>query len=89
MSSTYVAYGWSSCEITWKNLVFSLLMPAKKPAPRLGRTTRLAARPRTAEAAQPLWIPPLVVYCLQPPCFVGVTNVGCRILWRGENLLKL
>jgi hypothetical protein len=30
MSSTSAAYRWSSCEFTWKNLVFSLLTPAKK-----------------------------------------------------------
>jgi hypothetical protein len=30
MSSTSAAYRWSSCEITWKNLVLSLLTPAKK-----------------------------------------------------------
>jgi hypothetical protein len=30
MSSSSAAYRWSSCEITWKNLVLSLLMPAKK-----------------------------------------------------------
>ena len=29
MSSTSVAYRWPSCEITWQNLIFSLLMPAK------------------------------------------------------------
>jgi hypothetical protein len=29
-SSSSAAYRWSSCEITRKNLVFSLLMPAKK-----------------------------------------------------------
>jgi hypothetical protein len=30
MSSTYAAYRWSSCEITWKNFVLSLLTPAKE-----------------------------------------------------------
>jgi hypothetical protein len=30
ISSTSAAYRWSSCEITWKNLVVSLLTPAKK-----------------------------------------------------------
>jgi hypothetical protein len=30
MSSTSAAYRWSSCEITWKNYVLSLLTPAKK-----------------------------------------------------------
>jgi hypothetical protein len=30
MSSTSVAYRWSSCETTWKNFVLSLLTPAKK-----------------------------------------------------------
>jgi hypothetical protein len=30
LSSTSAAYRWSTCEITWENLVFSLLTPAKK-----------------------------------------------------------
>jgi hypothetical protein len=30
MSSTSAAYQWSSCKITWKNFVVSLLTPAKK-----------------------------------------------------------
>jgi hypothetical protein len=30
ISSTSAAYRWSNCEITWKNLVVSLLMPAKE-----------------------------------------------------------
>jgi hypothetical protein len=29
MSSTSVAHRWSSCEITWQNLIRSLLIPAK------------------------------------------------------------
>jgi hypothetical protein len=29
-------------------------------------------------ASRPFWVPPLVVNCLKPPCFVGVSNVGCR-----------
>jgi hypothetical protein len=30
MSSSYAAYSWTSCEITWQNFVALLLMPAKK-----------------------------------------------------------
>jgi hypothetical protein len=30
----------------------------------------------------------LAVSCLQPPCFVGVTNVGCRYLPRQPRTIR-
>jgi hypothetical protein len=78
ISSICAAYRWSSCAITWKNCVFSLLTSSEKSAPRLGRTTWLAAWPRTTAPAQPHSISSLAVSCLQAPCFVGVTNVACQ-----------
>jgi hypothetical protein len=44
-------------------------------APRLGRITRLTARPRTAEAVRPLWIYPQVGCRPLPPFSVVFTNV--------------
>jgi hypothetical protein len=94
MSSTSAAYRWSSCEITWENFVVSLLTPGKKNCASAlanhtaGRSVQNGGSPR------PLSIPPLVVSCLQPSCFFGVTNIGCRyslrqprtISWQaGEN----
>jgi hypothetical protein len=78
MFPSSVAHRWSSCEITWKNLDFSLLTLAKRTALQPGRTRQLVARSRTAEAAKSPWILLLAALCSKVRCRLYSVVVAVR-----------
>jgi hypothetical protein len=75
MSYTSVAYRRFSCEITWQNSIFSLLMMAK-----LSWTNHKTGRIAQNGGSRTATLDTSVGGELSAACFTGVTSVGMSML---------